>query len=396
MPETEIIEDAEEVETAEIVLAAPASTEAMVHQLGQNMDAIKQVMSEVMKEDIDYGVIPGIGSKKPTLFQPGSEILFRLFRYSFQIEILDQVEDWDAPLFRYQIKGIARDESGRIIAEGLGEANSKESRYRRYYCPECESGVWDNRKDNRGGPPFVCKSTCGWTATKPSEVPTEFDFSLVNTIMKMATKRAKVATALTGTGASHFFTQDVEDLGTDHGPQRQPVDAPASADDPHCPACLAVGGELVAVNKFDKKPFWRCSRRGDECSAPREYKGKTYSWSGWHDSWEKSAQEWLDDNGHAGPREAEIGERAKSNWGFVLSEIEGVLGLTKTDAKALAKTALVYVIAEERFDPDPALGEPIADSLELSDDQLAAIAVNLDGAEAQIVVAGATELGDPT
>ena len=389
MSDTEVIEDAEVVDPAEIVLAAPASTEAMVHQLGQNMDAIKQVMSEVMKEDIDYGVIPGTGRNKPTLLQPGSEILFRLFRYSFEIEILDTVEDWDAPLFRYQIKGVARDESGRIIAEGLGEANSRESRYERRYCPECESGVWDNRKDNRGGAPFVCKSKCGWTATKPSEVPKEFDFSLVNTIMKMATKRAKVATALTGTGASHFFTQDVEDLGTDQGPSRQPADVPASPDEPHCPACLAVGGELVAVQQFDKKPFWRCSRRGDECSAPKEWQGKTYSWSGWHTSWEKSAQEWLDDNGHAGPRQVDVEGRG-NHWGWVLKEIVGTLGVDKAEAKARAKTGLFTVI--DNIDLAEALGdENYPNPADLTDDHLAAIAVNLTAGEAQLVVSAAVE-----
>ncbi|MEO0594540.1 MAG: hypothetical protein AAF126_00345, partial [Chloroflexota bacterium] len=43
-------------------------------------------------------------------------------------------------------------------------------------------------------------------------VPNEDVFSIVNTIDKMAQKRALIAAVLIGANASEFFTQDVEDL----------------------------------------------------------------------------------------------------------------------------------------------------------------------------------------
>ena len=42
---------------------------------------------------------------------------------------------------------------------------------------------------------------------------------VVNTVLKMAYKRAKVATTINATSASEFFTQDVEDFATGQQPR---------------------------------------------------------------------------------------------------------------------------------------------------------------------------------
>lgn len=269
--------DAQIVEVPDRAPATWSSPAGQVTRLRDTLAAIEEAMKEVMREGVDYGVIQG--TRKPSLFKPGAEILLRLFNYALEVEIEDQVEDWDTPFFRYKVKVTLRDGSGRAIGEGMGEANSREPRYQRRYCPKCEDGVWDNRPDHRKGvrtdqPAFACKSRrCDWSAAKPSEVPTEFDFALVNTLLKMAGKRAKVEATLTATAASHFFTQDVEDLEPD---ARASVDAPATvsgghrdrADTPQgpslaCPAC----GSKVYDNRADidsgkrgeKFPAFRCS-----------------------------------------------------------------------------------------------------------------------------------------
>jgi hypothetical protein len=41
---------------------------------------------------------------------------------------------------------------------------------------------------------------------------------VVNTVLKMAYKRAKVATTINATSASEFFTQDVEDFALEQEP----------------------------------------------------------------------------------------------------------------------------------------------------------------------------------
>ncbi|MFP3915902.1 MAG: hypothetical protein ACLFWM_13570 [Actinomycetota bacterium] len=267
---------------------APVTSPAgQVARLRDTLTAVESAMKEVMKPEVDYGVVPGTSRNKPSLYKPGAEILLRLFNYGFRLEVVDQQEDWDTPFFRYKVKAIIEGADGRVVAEGFGEANSRESRYERRQCPKCEAGVWDNRKAHQFGdhldkPPFSCKSQrCDWTAEQASDVPTEFDYSLVNTIVKMAGKRAKVEAVLTGTAASHFFTQDVEDLDpetvganvnapaqTSRGSQtRSGGSQGGSGANPEmkCPAC----GSSVYDNRPDidsgkrpeKFPAFKCSNR---------------------------------------------------------------------------------------------------------------------------------------
>ncbi len=267
------------VSTTEVGLA-PASPVAHVKRLEEAMVAIQEAKDRLLTEGIDYGQIPG--TKKPSLYQPGSELLLKLFGYGFKYEVEESIEDWDTPFFRYQIKGIVIDGFGNTIAEGPGEANSKEPRYRRRECPQCESAVWDNRKSQSEGkftdqPAFTCKAKCGWAgASKPSEVPEIFDFSLVNTMMKMAVKRAKVGSTLTATGGSHFFTQDVEDLPTG-------VDAPAStsrgsqsetgpSQSLSCPVCESSvydnRADIDSGKKSERHPAFKCGNK--ECTGVTE------------------------------------------------------------------------------------------------------------------------------
>ena len=62
----------------------PMSTE----QVRDHVNAIQKIMEAVMKKDVHYGVVPG--SKKPSLWKPGAEVLGTTFRIapSFQIEDL--------------------------------------------------------------------------------------------------------------------------------------------------------------------------------------------------------------------------------------------------------------------------------------------------------------------
>lgn len=169
------------------------------------------------------------------------------------------------------------------------------------------------------------------------------------------------------------------------------TEAPKSADEPHCPACLAVNGELVAVSRADKKPYWRCVRRGKECAGWREHNGKTYSWSGWHTTWEASVKEWSADHPErAGPQTKTVDERG--NWSqFIVAEIMSTLNVPMEDARPMSKSALHYALAENRIDPEPALGEPVL-STEFTDDQLRAIITNITPADAEVVVGAAAEL----
>ena len=140
----------------------------------KRIDQLQQFISSQLKEDEDYGIIPG--TKKPSLYKPGAEKLAILYGLSPRFTITDSNKDWQNGFFHYQLKcELISKRTGFISAEGVGSCNSKESKYRNSDA-----------------------------------------YTLDNTILKMAKKRALVDAVLTATRTSGIFTQDVEDI-TDKG-----------------------------------------------------------------------------------------------------------------------------------------------------------------------------------
>lgn len=226
----------------------------------KNRRSIVVTMRErsILKEGVDFGIVPG--STKPTLLKPGAERLCAAFGFNPQFEVLDKVERWDEdrPLFFYQIVcHLIHIDSGSEVATGVGSCNSMESKYRWRWVPEGDvppdldksrllsrqgaisefafaiekaetsgqygkpAAYWQAFKDainNRTARSITRKTSKGnelpaWEIGGLTfRIPNDDVFSLVNTVVKMACKRALVAAALIGANASEFFTQDVEDM----------------------------------------------------------------------------------------------------------------------------------------------------------------------------------------
>jgi hypothetical protein len=206
-------------------LALPDET-----QFKKDIQAINQfqiIVRQNMIEGQDFGVIPGTGNK-PTLLKPGAEKIAKLLGLSDQYIIIDRQENWDKPFFRYLVKcQLISVRSQQIISEGLGECNSMESKYRyrdaKRKCPDCGVEAIIKGKEEYGGG-WLCykaKGGCGnkFTINDPEiidqeigKVENEDIFSLVNTLLKMAKKRALVDASLSAGRLSNVFTQDIEDL----------------------------------------------------------------------------------------------------------------------------------------------------------------------------------------
>lgn len=139
--------------------------------------SIDDVVAKILKPHVDYGIIPGC--RKPSLLKAGAEKLAAYYAYSTSIEVLNRYENYEKGLVAYEIKTTVRSATGTVIAEGIGAANSRE------------------RKFLRG----------------------DF-FSQINTVLKMAKKRAYVDGILTATGSSSLFTQDMEDIAAGNDGQR--------------------------------------------------------------------------------------------------------------------------------------------------------------------------------
>lgn len=186
----------------------------------RRMEELQAFVRDYMVPGEDYGVIPG--TDKPTLKKPGAEKLCDVYGLQRLFEIVERVEDWDRPLFHYVVRAdLIHAASGKLIAQGLGAANSMEDRYRWRW-------VWANEI-----PPHLSREGLVWKTvnTKRGEakkyrIPNDDPYTLVNTLIKMAKKRALVDAVLSATRSSGIFTQDLEDLadaGMDEDEEERPT-----------------------------------------------------------------------------------------------------------------------------------------------------------------------------
>lgn len=170
-----VVKQPETKPTPKKVEPVPVTIEAVPDRATEN---IELVVAKILKANYDYGIIPGC--KKPSLLKAGAEKLAAYFGFSTSISIENRFENYDKRLVAYEVKVTVFDSTGRIIAEGIGAANSQE------------------RKFLKG----------------------DF-FSQINTVIKIAKKRGFVDAILTATGASSIFTQDMEDIANYQANQDQ-------------------------------------------------------------------------------------------------------------------------------------------------------------------------------
>lgn len=132
-------------------------------------EPIEVIVAKYLKAGRDYDRLPN--TSKPTLFKSGAEILCGFFGFRTSAQIINRVIDVEKTFVMYESQVTVYGKDDKIVAEGIGSCNSKERKYLR-----------------------------GDFATQ------------LNTILKMAKKRAYVDAILTACHASKVFTQDVEDI----------------------------------------------------------------------------------------------------------------------------------------------------------------------------------------
>ena len=213
----------------EIEIVRPGLALPNLNQMRAQESAIREFQAACHRHLVsghDYGVIPG--TQKPTLLKPGAEKIIRLLGLSDEYDIQERTEDWEKGFFRYIIRcKLVHLGSGVLISSGLGECNTMEGRYRwrnaGRVCPQCgKEAIIKGKKEYGGG--WLCfrnKGGCGakWgdgaeeiEGQEAGKVENEDIYSLVNTVLKMAKKRAMVDAALSAGSLSDTFTQDMEDL----------------------------------------------------------------------------------------------------------------------------------------------------------------------------------------
>lgn len=242
-------------------------------------NAVIQFAKTVMREGLDYGTIPGTerksrdgtpSSKNNTLLKPGAEKLCTLFGLVPDFQDYRVTEDWDKGFFYYAFRCVLS-RNGKQVASGIGSCNSREKKYRRVQrcCPGCGASTLKKSKypprGSKQGTPggWWCDSKNGGCGTdfqhddpaitsQTGTIDPAETADLVNTIQKMAQKRALVAATLVATGASEFFTQDVEDMGIIEG-DWEPHTPPVQQEEQHDaaePVVMASEQEVIQLEEL--------------------------------------------------------------------------------------------------------------------------------------------------
>lgn len=176
----------------------------------QAIHEFQKIVKDNLHENHDYGIIPGTGNK-PTLLKPGAEKIAKLLSCFDDYIEMGAIEDWDKPFFHYKYKCILYDMATETkISSGIGECNSMETKYRYRWTPE-----WELPEDIKAIRDTLKYKVVQYRKKAGTFKLYRFDndeiFSLVNTILKMAKKRALVDAALSAGRLSDLFTQDLED-----------------------------------------------------------------------------------------------------------------------------------------------------------------------------------------
>lgn len=217
-------------------------------------DSFVKFTKEILHEDLDFGKIPGVN--KPSLLKPGAEKLRFVYGLSVETDMTDKVIDTQHNFISFTYKTTVKSKDGLILAQCEGNCNSYETKYRYIWLKEDQlpagtdksslvkkgstisefafainraettgpygkpAEYWQRFKDaiNSGKAKRTTKNTKkgdmeAWEISDfVYRMPNTDPFNQLNTIMKMAQKRSFVGAILIATGASEFFTQDVEDL----------------------------------------------------------------------------------------------------------------------------------------------------------------------------------------
>lgn len=179
-----------------------------VAEMRDRINNVQEVMKNVMKDGTHFGTIPG--TKKPTLYKAGSEVLLTTFHIGLKLEIED-LSNGDET--RYRVKAVGfHQPTGSVVGEGIGECSTNEEKYkwRTAICQE-EFDIFPEARRRMKFMKLWNNRTRSYDIIKATQVRTEHA-DLSNTVLKMAKKRAQIDFTLTALGASDIFTQDIEDL----------------------------------------------------------------------------------------------------------------------------------------------------------------------------------------
>lgn len=195
--------------TGGAVVNAPATTPRQeivpptVAELTQQIAVIHAAMKKLMKDQTHYGVVPGCG-KKQVLLKPGAELIMALFKLGSELTVEEFTDGFDVR-YRVTARGF-HIPTGNTVGFGIGEASTSEKKYK-WRAAVCHEEFEDTPETRRQ---IAYLKDYNGKITKTEQVR-QNPADILNTVLKMAKKRAQVDLCLTATACSDIFVQDIDD-----------------------------------------------------------------------------------------------------------------------------------------------------------------------------------------
>jgi hypothetical protein len=210
-------------EVLEVSDTPPRKSALKLADMKAKLGLVQRFFKEVMIKDQDYGLIPG--TDKPTLLKPGAEKLCEFYGYAPRVKHVEEEKNTETGFYRARVTvALVHRRSGVVVAEGVGEANTLEGRYRWRWVPEWKlpegidkTAIYSETRKDKNGKTY-----------RMYRLENQDPWTLWNTVLKMGKKRALIDATLSATRSSGIFTQDTEDLaewvsGVDNGESAQPA-----------------------------------------------------------------------------------------------------------------------------------------------------------------------------
>lgn len=284
------------VSNASAFLGAMPETvfEAKLSQMKAGLHRLRRIHAEVMTEEEDYGKIPG--TNRPTLFKPGSEKILLLYGL-VAVPVPEYLygDGISEPHITVTVstKIHVGSDTGPVIAVGVGACSTWEKKYRYRAgvraCPDC--GAVGTLIKKRPFPDQRQQFTPGWLCfEKKGGCGSEFNlndkrvvdqrlgdienpdtYDLLNTILKMAKKRAQVDATLTGTAGSGQFSQDLDEDDDRSGTDKNKGKPPKAQGSPAGQAAQgAQGGQNRPPQGAPGRPQGQSSANSQPSQAPTQ------------------------------------------------------------------------------------------------------------------------------
>ena len=199
-------------------------TNEVISYATERSDLIKEITGRKMIDGLHFGsAVPtggygGNGQQRKTLLKPGAELMLMYFQYVPEYKTTKEHFGDDVDV---SVEVTLKDASGKVVGAGEGFASTLDDRYK--WRGAYGKDEYDNTPENQRR--VIRNKDKGTNVFQVRQNPR----NVLNTVIKIARKRALVDAVLTTFALSGYFTQDLEDEGDLPSVPRETMAPPAVA-----------------------------------------------------------------------------------------------------------------------------------------------------------------------